>query len=727
MNSEKDMMEYKRTLLAQSIFTIILSSLAHISYAEEQSQPQVLDAIELTAKSKNLDKETTSSYTVKSSNSSAKLNLTLKENPQSISVFTQKQIQDQNLNTTDEILAQTPGVSVSQYGQVGAGYTSYYARGFEISNVQRDGIPTSTASFGDPDMLGLEDSALYDRIEVVRGSTGLTNGSGNPSASINYVRKRPTKELTGSFNVQAGTWDNYRSQVDISGALNQDQSVRGRAIAVYSEGGSQQERFARQNAVIYGALDIDLTDQTTLTTAITAQQVKIDDATAHGFPFATHDKPTQAQTTFGWKDNPAADWTYSDTEKLNVFLGLEHQFNDDWKGVANYAYTKAKNDRIYGVAGSGGIVYDSEFKVRNLTLKPGEMVVTSGRFVDTPEIHALDLYLSGDFDAFGQQHSVSFGANGYRIKSDDPAFSRYFTATPIEGWNGQVAQPDILESGRNVVDEYQMGAFAAAKLQLLDPLKLIIGGRISQWERKVTDNEQKENGVFTPYAGLIFDITDNLSAYTSYTTIFNPSSNKDVAGNYLDPEEGNSFEVGLKSDFFQGRLNASAAYFQMQQDNFAVKDGDLRTPDDAQAYLAVDGAEVKGYEITVTGEILPHWHMQAGYTHTQADSNEGEPLNTDLPENSFKLFTTYQWDKLTVGGGVNWQSKIYSASSTGLAAELNRQDSYALVNLMGRYQVSPELSVGLNVNNLLDKEYKANVSNTWGTSRNMTASVHYKF
>lgn len=215
-----------------------------------------------------------------------------------------------------------------------------------------------------------------------------------------------------------------------------------------------------------------------------------------------------------------------------------------------------------------------------------------------------------------------------------------------------------------------------------------------------------------------------------YTTIFNPSTRKDVNGDYLDQEEGNSIEAGLKADFYDGRLNASVAYFSLQQDNFAIADGKNLTPDGGQAYVAVDGAEVKGYELSIGGEVLSNWNISAGYTHTNAKDRTNKNLNTLLPENTFKMFTSYKWYKFTVGGGVSWQSEIYDAASEAkgdLAAKLNRQDSYYLVNLMGRYQATDDVSVGFNINNLLDEEYKVNASNTWGTARSFTASLNYKF
>lgn len=712
-------MTFKISPLAQMLASMTLFSLNSTLYADTDV---VLPTIELRAnQNENIG------YTIKKTTATNKLDLDLKHTPQSVYAVTSQQIEEQNLNSTDEILAQVPGVNVLRYGQLGAGYTTYYSRGFAIQNIQRDGIPSTAASFGGSDMLGIEDSAIYDRVEVIKGSNGLTNGSGQPSASINYVRKRPTAELTGSVKVQAGSWDNYRSQVDIAGALNDDASIRGRAVAAYAQGGSQQDRFDSRNALFYGALDFDLGKNTVLSTALSAQQIRLDQATPHGFPYLSHDNVRQP-VHFGRKDNAAAEWTYSDTDKVNLFVGLEHQFYNGWKGVANYSFTHADNDRVYGVAGSGGIVYENDHVInKDITLKPGQMVVTSGRIRNSPDVHALDLYTQGHFNVFGREHQLSVGMNGYRIKSDDPKYNRYFTPVQIGGWNGQVTRPDMPETGRNIVDEQQYGGFFALDLNLLDPLKLLVGSRVSQWERKVTNNQQKQNGIFTPYIGLVYDINAQHSAYASYTSIFNPSNNEDREGNYLDPEEGNSFEVGIKGSYFDDRLNASAAYFQMKQDNFAIKDGTVINPNGKQAYIAINGAKIRGVDLILAGELLSNWNMQAGYSYIDAENQNGEPLKTDIPEHSIKLFTSYQWQQWTLGGGINWQSKIYDANAKGIAAEYNRQSSYALVNLMGRYAIRPDLSVGLNVNNLFDKEYKQNTSNTWGTARQITGSLTYQF
>ena len=177
---------------------------------------------------------------------------------------------------------------------------------------------------------------------------------------------------------------------------------------------------------------------------------------------------------------------------------------------------------------------------------------------------------------------------------------------------------------------------------------------------------------------------------------------------------------------YDGRLNASAAYFQMKQDNLGVDTG-ADQADGTSIYEAIDGAEVKGYELSLAGEILPKWNIQAGYTHTDAKDANGDVLNTYIPEDTFKIFTSYQWDKLTIGGGVNWQSEFYLDGVTGIEAEAGRQDDYYLVNLMAKYDIQPDLTLGVNVKNLTDEKYKLNVWNGWGAGRSIIGSLTYKF
>ncbi|MFY4742937.1 TonB-dependent siderophore receptor [Aliarcobacter butzleri] len=203
------------------------------------------------------------SYTRSQDNSATGMNLSLKETPQSVSVITSKRMEDQQLNNLVDVLKNTTGLSVIS-GSTNTTEASFYSRGYKITNYQVDGAPSSyyTGLY----FTGNEniDTALYDSVSVVRGATGLLTGAGEPSGSISLVRKKPTKDFQATLEAQTGRWDKYRGVVDIGGGLNEDGSIRGRFIALHNEGGYFNPMLKRENSTLYGIVEADLGDSTTI-------------------------------------------------------------------------------------------------------------------------------------------------------------------------------------------------------------------------------------------------------------------------------------------------------------------------------------------------------------------------------------------------------------------------------------------------------------------------------
>ncbi len=221
---------------------------------------------------------------------------------------------------------------------------------------------------------------------------------------------------------------------------------------------------------------------------------------------------------------------------------------------------------------------------------------------------------------------------------------------------------------------HQSGTYIATRLRPADDLSLILGARVSKYNyaydlnypatpRSNRSTDYKENGVVTPYAGMVYDLNDVHSVYTSWTSIFKPQSVRDAEGSTLKPREGDNYEIGLKSEFFGGRLNTSIAAYEIKQDNLAVLDEGKTVNNDGTtaAYKAVSGATTRGFEIEVNGELIADWNVSASYSHGITKDNDGERLNTEAPANMVKLWSTYRlpgdFDRLTIGGGANWQSE----------------------------------------------------------------------
>lgn len=245
-----------------------------------------------------------------------------------------------------------------------------------------------------------------------------------------------------------------------------------------------------------------------------------------------------------------------------------------------------------------------------------------------------------------------------------------------------------------------------------------------------------DKDAFVPYAGLLYDINENYTAYVSYTGIFNPQDKQDRNGNWLDPLEGKAYEAGIKGEFLEGRLNASAAVFQINQDNLAQDDVGYLVPGTLnQASRAANGTRSRGFDLEVSGEVSPGWNVAAGWSHWIARDGDGSPIQTDQPRSLVRLFTTYRlpgdWNRLTVGGGVNWQSHVYTIANGPNGEERVGQGSYALVNLMARYRFDKRLSAQLNVNNLMDRKYYSQIGfysqGAWAAGRSATLTMRYQY
>ena len=369
------------------------------------------------------------------------------------------------------------------------------------------------------------------------------------------------------------------------------------------------------------------------------------------------------------------------------------------------------------------------------------------RWKAAPTQDSLDAYLTGTFDALGREHELIGGVTLSRTEERGTSnFGGWQSARTgyddtidnIFNWNGSSPKPVFTQIGTTDMTETQYAGYLTSRLHLSDAARLILGARVVDWNRVNKSalysgsrqrTERTENGVVIPYAGLVYDLNDTWAAYASYTPIFNPQGNpiRDVKGSPLDPQEGTGYEVGLKADLLDERLTASLALFRVEQDNLAIADGRLLQPNGFQAYRAESGTTSEGVELEVNGELAEGWQVMAGYSYNVSFDTNDERIVTEIPRNSVKLFTTYrlpgELDKWTVGGGFNWQSETGYALSYATT-----QSSYALVNLMTRYQVTPQLSASVNVSNLFDRHYLTTTAGgIYGAPRNVMTTLRYNF
>ncbi|QLF93077.1 TonB-dependent siderophore receptor [Pseudomonas sp. ABC1] len=703
-----------------------------------------------TLSSAGISTEGTGSYAAKGA-SILKGAQSLKEIPQSVSVITNQQITDQRLTSLSQVMEQAPGIySYSDGVTVGAvnGNSNYFSRGYMITSYMLDGIPTSTLSEGaSTNGSGVTtgptgSSAIYERVEILRGAAGLLLGNGSPGGTVNLVRKRPTTDFRHTYTLSTGSWDNYRGEVDVSGALADSGEVRGRLVAAYED----RDRFwgitESQSPLLYGIFEWDLAPNTKATLGARYEKYK-ENATRSSVFWLSDYEPSRSHLY-----NP--DWGYSNSEDKELFLELQHNFNDLWQ--LNFSGTHRE--------------MDSE------TAMPRTVNYVEGGLLDVfgskAKISGIDVNILGSLEAFGREHKIAFGANASNEKWDyagsslasyrgDFNFDYDWTNfDPKSSWPETGQMQDfihaVLSAPRSYRESNSHGLYGKMDFKLTEDLTAIIGGRTSWYDHEAYENDGNYlpsssghvGNEFSPYAGLIYALTPEWSAYASYADIFRPQWGYYTrSGSLITHEEGTNYELGIKGELYGGQLNTAFAIYQVDLENTAqieeppydnVCPGN---PLGGECYVNTGHKRTRGFDAEVSGELLPNWQAAASYTYThteiiRAASGEGGAISIgegfQTPKHLMKLWSSYRLQGalsgLTLGGGVNSRSKDIRNGE-------KIQGGYSVWNAFARYEINSNWSASLNVNNVFDKVYwpygVATYKSIYGEPRSYMLTVQAKY
>ena len=714
-----------RSLLAAAICMATLTPALADDGKEQKDNPNAapieLGATEIANTRLGTTTEGTESYTTGAMSTATKLPMTMRETPQATTVITRQRMDDQAMTSINDVVKYSPGLFLSQSS--GPGRQTYSSRGFDIDNLMYDGIPSTYEGW----TVGAQPNlAMFDRVEIVRGATGLVTGSGNPSAAINLVRKRPLAEQKVTLTGAAGSWDDYRGEIDASSPLNDSGTLRGRVVTSYRDANSFVDNAEEDHGLFYAITEADLSDDTTLSLGFSHQKDKTNyfwGAAMVGLDGHHLDLPRSY--------NPGTDWENKDQEINTVFAEVRQRLANDWKLQVNASYTE-QNAMFSGS-------YQSRW-ASDLSL--GRTVYQSAHDENQA---GVDAFASGPFEAFGRTHELVVGASKRIFDMTTHNYSPYDMYWPLSA-----SKPDFVHTGNSRTVTTQEGVYATTRLSLADPLKLILGSRLDWYENntsapyKGTHSELKVTRHATKYAGLIYDLNDNHSVYVSYTDIFKPQSSLDTSGKTIAPITGENLELGIKGEYFDGALNASAAIFQIDQENRAkaITDQSLCPSYPATScYEASGKVRSKGVELEVQGQLTPGWELAAGYTFAEAKyvkdakkDNEGRLFDTDIPRHLFKMSTTYtlpgELDQWRVGTSLYHQNRIYNKGTTYLI----EQDGYTLVDFMLGFKATEHLDARLNLNNAFNKKYYNSLSssvtvpsNVYGDPRNLMLSVKYTY
>ncbi|WJG10701.1 TonB-dependent siderophore receptor [Aliiglaciecola sp. LCG003] len=663
-------------------------------------------------------------YAAHDASGASHLDLSIADIPQSVSVITSAQMQDFQLTGINEALESATGVNVER---IETDRTYYTARGFDITNFQVDGIGLPLTNGNNH---ANEDTAIYDRVEVIRGANGLMTGVGNPSATINFIRKRPTADTQLLINGTRGSWNNSRIEIDLSTPITD--KVSGRFVAVKEFKDSYLDRYQTDKNVVYGFIEAKLSDDTTFSLSHTFLNTTSTGNSWGALPlFYTDGSATQ----FDASTNTSADWSNWHIINNNTVAEISHYFTSDWRLKATYTHKTTDEDTelfyVFGTpnkeTGLGLTGYASEY--------------------DLDDKHDLfDIYVNGDFELFERDHQLVFGANYAKMSYQDISLYDYANGFPsipdLDEWDGKTAQMNFADgkTGSDVT-ETQKAVYFTARFNLADELHLITGGRYNYWDVEGISygiDEYADESQFIPYVGLVYKVLPNLSAYASYTETFVSQTERDINNNFLAPVTGESQEVGVKGELFDGKLIASFAYFDVLQKNLAVLDpATLDRPIDDQRYMGAQGISSDGFEIDIAGQLYPGLQVSMGYTDFTIDGNELVANYT--PSQMLKLGASYkvaQVEGLSLGVNMRWQNDISRVQ--GVVAEgftkagqtiVTTQDAYSVVSLMARYEYNKHVSLTINANNVMDEKYLTSLywaQGYYGAPANYSASLTIK-
>jgi outer membrane receptor for ferric coprogen and ferric-rhodotorulic acid len=648
--------------------------------------------------------------------SATKLKLTMMETPQTVSAISRVQLDDFLLQKVNAALDYAPGVTVEE---VETSRTYYTARGFDIVNFQYDGV-------GAPFTYGLnsgqQDSALYEQIEVVKGAAGLITGLANPSATINYIRKRPTDQFLAATALTLNEWDGVRVEGDLSGSLSE--RVRGRLVVVDEDTDSYLDRYSQADQLGYGIIEADIGDST----LITLGHIH-DDSDATGvlwgaLPLVYSDG---SFTNYDVSASTSPDWTYANSDRSQTFLEVRHEMENGWAIQSNLAeYETAFNSQLFYVYGTPdpatevGLFgyasgYDSEEKQR-----------------------ILDVFLSGTFTLGGREHDLVVGVNHTEIDNVLASYYDFVDGFPVLGndWAaGTSPRPAFTEhdpfNDAADIRQEQSSVYFASRLNLTDKLSVLVGARQQEVEQTgfsyggPADTNADET---VPYVGAVYAVSDALSIYGSVSEVFVQQTFVNDNFTPLGPTQGESREIGFKRAFNDTTAILTVALFESENYNLGEFIG--RDTTTGTAFYEGRDYDSSGYEVEIAGQLTDFVNVSAGYTHVEIEDEIGGRARPYVPSGLLKLSATYSLPslpRLKLGGVLKWQDDITTLhAETGFTV---RQDSYTLIDIVLRYEVNDNVTAALNFGNVTDEKFLNSIywdQAYFAAPRNVRASVMWR-
>ncbi|MCH2556118.1 MAG: TonB-dependent siderophore receptor [Alcanivorax sp.] len=675
-------------------------------------QGNTLEAVEVNGEAKRAGLAPVYGYVARQSITATKSNVALKETPQSVSVVTREQIENQNAQTLDQALAYTPGVQSLTGGANSTTSDGLQIRGFNVTGsspfylngakLARNTFSTTVEPYG------------MERIELLRGPASILYGAAAPGGVVNMVTKLPTREPLREIRLQGGSHDRRQLAADVSGPLTDDGALAYRVTGLTRDSDSMVDHIPDDRDFLQGALSWQPTDATRLTVFATYQ--KNDTTYVYGLPAAgtVQPNPNGRIDRDRFTGEPGFNEFVSESYTLGYLLN--HRVSDNWTFRQNALYFTADAD--YADIFVGGYAAD-------------QRTVTRGAYARQDDNHSwsLDNQLEGIFDLGRVRHTVLFG-----VDYNEQSFAREQysgTVAPLDLYAPVYGSPVVL--GNAPITDYesdnqQLGFYAQDHIKVDDRWVILLGGRYDRF-----DNEQRDrltgdrattydDSTFTGRAGLVYLFDNGWAPYLSYSQSFEPVESS--TGVNYDPTEGEQYEAGLRYAPDNRNLSATLSVYDLTQQNV------LTTAPTGGPQIQEGEVRSRGAELEARAEFDNGLSLIAGYAYTNAEvtkSNNGNQGNEPgaVPEHSASLWADYRFggalSNLNVGAGARYIGSSFDLGNTV------RVPDYTVYDALVGYWLN-DWRLALNVQNLTDEDYATcTYLCFYGQERTYTATVTYRW
>lgn len=648
----------------------------------------------------------TGSYLSSNQSNSIKSPTPIIDVPQSLSIITAQDITDRGITAISEIIDYTPGVNTSQ----GEGHRdSVVFRGVR-----------STADFfldGNRDDVQYY-RALYniEQVEILRGPNALLFGRGGTGGILNRVTKKASiGEQFAAYKAGLNTFGGFNGEIDSNFEI--DESSAFRINAMYERLENHRDFFDGSRVGVNPTARFELSEATTFD--VSYEYINHQRFIDRGIPTGNNGEPVEflQDVVFADPDN-----NYHELEAHVFRVNAEHRFNDTLK--SNFSVFYGDYDKVY-----------SNFYASNYD-ENANIVELDGYIDNTSRDNLIaSATLVSEFETGDIGHTVIFGGEIINTSSDqnrlNPVFNTtmddrqsFFASRPLDfiGFRGYNSQgmtvvtdfTDLNDDTRVNLDVYSI--FVQDEIEISEKLDIVIGARFDSFDIEVfnavpgvLETRARTDKEVSPRAGIIYKPQENISLYLSYSESFLPRSGEQYANingsnNQLDPDTYSTQEAGIKWDFADG-LSFTAAIFENEQSSPQVADADPST-------LDVIDSEISGFELQLVGKVNEQLDISVNYSNL-----DGEIVNRtgstgltprELPENTFSVWAAYQVnDKLGLGLGATYQDESFANNSNSATLP-----SYTRVDASAYYNVSDELRVQVNIENLTDELYFPNAHST---------------